>query len=249
MPGWRIVAVFCDLTTGLARPARDGAIAAAPSRGFDVLLMTGLDRLTRDPGVAHDLLGRLSAASVSVCTLDRSTSPTRRGGPVATVLAGGPAEHATHRLRALTAGKPIPALAIGPAAHAEQTVKADDVSTGAEVVDYFGVYRCTPEAVYDVPALANGQPPLTIGIAAAGGGTVGRSYADNGWIYTVHLDGDLVASGADLRSGGFPRTHQQMAAELAIFLADGDRTRTGLREQSERLSAWAGDIEEGDTDD
>lgn len=124
-----------------------------------------------------------------------------------------------------------------------------NAATVAEVVDYFDVYRCTPEAVYEVPASNDGQPTLTISIAAAGGGTVGHAYADNGWIYTVHLDGDLVASGGDLRSGGFPRTHQQMAADLVTCLADGDWTPPGLREQTERLWLWADSIEEGDTDD
>jgi hypothetical protein len=129
------------------------------------------------------------------------------------------------------------------------TVDTGATLATAEAVDCFDVYRCTPEVVYEVPAITEGQPPLTISIAAAGGGTVGRAYADNGWIYAVHLDGDLVASGADLCSGGFPRTHRQMAADLAICLADGDDTPPGLREQIERLSLWVDDIEEDGADD
>ena len=115
-----------------------------------------------------------------------------------------------------------------------------------EVVDFFRVYRAEPEAVFGVPAIAGGQPSLTISIAALGGGTVGQAYADNGWIYAVHLGGEMVASGSDLRSGGFGRTHQQMAAVLAFCLTDGETPAPVLHEQADRLSLWATDIEDGD---
>lgn len=117
-----------------------------------------------------------------------------------------------------------------------------------EVVDYFRVYRCDPELIVAVPALAAGQPPVTISIAALGGGTPGRTYADNDWVYAVHLDGDLVYSGADLHCGGIGRTHQQMAAVLAIFLADTD-TVLALAGHADRLSLWAHDVETGGRDD
>jgi hypothetical protein len=111
-----------------------------------------------------------------------------------------------------------------------------------EIVDYFRVYRCDPELTVAVPQLVAGQPPLTISIAALGGGTPGRAYANNGWVYAVHLDGDLAASGADLHSGGLDRTHQQMAAALAVFLADTD-TVPALAGHADRLSLWAHDVE------
>ena len=117
-----------------------------------------------------------------------------------------------------------------------------------EVVDYFRVYRCDPELTVAVPELAAGQPSLTISIAALGGGTPGRAYADNHWVYAVHLDGVLVASGADLHSGGIGRTHQQMAAVLAVFLADTDAV-PALPGHADRLSLWAHDVETGDGDD
>jgi hypothetical protein len=117
------------------------------------------------------------------------------------------------------------------------------MSTG-ELIDYFCVYRTDPELTLAVPALADGQPPLTISIAAHGGGTVGRAYANNGWVYAVHLDGDLVTSSADLHSGGVAKTHRQMAAVLAVCLAE-DATAPELVGHAERLSLWAHDIEEG----
>jgi hypothetical protein len=117
-----------------------------------------------------------------------------------------------------------------------------------EVVDYFRIYRCDPELIVTVPALIDGQPPLTISIAALGGGTPGRAYADNDWVYAVHLDGELVASGADLHSGGIGRTHQQMAAVLAVFLADTDMVPL-LAGHADRLSLWAHDLETGGGDD
>jgi hypothetical protein len=64
----------------------------------------------------------------------------------------------------------------------------------------------------------------------------------------VHLDGVLVASGADLHSGGFARTHRQMAAVLATSLAD-DTGAPGLAAQADRLSLWADTLEAADADE
>jgi len=117
-----------------------------------------------------------------------------------------------------------------------------------ELVDYFRVYRCDPELQLTVPALEREQAPLVIGIAALGGGTVGRAYADNDWVYVVHLDGVLLASGADLHCGGIARTHRQMAAVLATHLADAG-TDSVLDAHADRLSLWADDVELADADD
>ena len=119
---------------------------------------------------------------------------------------------------------------------------------GAKTVDYFRVYRCDPELTVSVPAIEVGQPPLTIGIAALGGGTLGRAYANNDWVYIVHLDGDLVASGADLHAGGIARTHAQMTAVLAVYLADTAAVAS-LAGQADRLSLWVGDVETGEDDE
>ena len=121
------------------------------------------------------------------------------------------------------------------------------MTRAGEVVDYFRVYRGDPEFVVSVPALHDGQPSLTIAIAAFGGGTPGRAYADNGWIYAVHLGNDLVVSGADLSSGGSARTHRQMAAALAVHLVD-TAALPQLAGQADRLSLWADDLASGDDD-
>jgi hypothetical protein len=121
------------------------------------------------------------------------------------------------------------------------------VAQAAEIVDYFRVYRSEPELTVPIPAIKDEQLPLTIGIAAIGGGALGSAYANNGWIYAVHLDGDLVAAGADLRCGGIARTHLQMAAVLAVYLADAAEQQP-LAGQADRLSLWAHDREANDGD-
>ena len=111
------------------------------------------------------------------------------------------------------------------------------------VVDSFAVYRCGPEATYPIPAVRDGDPVLEVRIAAAGGGTVGAAYADNGWVYGVWLDGALVCSGADLRSGSIAPTHRQMAAILADCLTDNAPAL--LRVQADWLGQWADDEQHG----
>jgi hypothetical protein len=113
---------------------------------------------------------------------------------------------------------------------------------GGATVDFFDVYRCTPEAAYSIDPLHDGDPALEIRIAAAGGGEVGDAYAGNDWIYSVWLDGALWQSGADLRSGGIPKTHAQMSAILADALASRDLP-TAL---ADRLTVWAQEQEAGD---
>ena len=73
-----------------------------------------------------------------------------------------------------------------------------------DVPSFFAVHRCDPEATYDIPPLRGGDPPLQIRIAAVGGGTVGAAYADNDWIYEVHLAGTRVC----FRRGPALRRHR-----------------------------------------
>jgi len=76
VPGWRIVAVFCDLklATGAAWPGRDGAINTART-GFDVLLVSSLDRLTRNTDELMELIHQLTAAEVTLCLTLRPQGP------------------------------------------------------------------------------------------------------------------------------------------------------------------------------
>ncbi len=106
----------------------------------------------------------------------------------------------------------------------------------AEVRDSFAAYRTDPEAVWAIASLADADPPLWLGIAAVGGGTVGRAYASNDWIYGLWLAGRLQLNGADLHSGSIGKTHHQMAVLLCEFLAED----ASLDEQTRnRLAVWA----------
>lgn len=128
----------------------------------------------------------------------------------------------------------------GAMARADERCDDCGLDDEPDVDSVFDVYRCDPEATFDVPPLHVGDAPLQIHIAAAGGGTVGHAYADNDWIYEVCLAGVRVASGADLRSGGLPHTHIEMAAVLATHLADTDQV-PALHRQRDRLGQWAQD--------
>lgn len=76
-PGWHIVAVFSDLTpvhwVG-DRPGRDGAMATART-GFDVLLVSSLDRLTRNTDELMELIHHLTATDVTLCLTLRPQGP------------------------------------------------------------------------------------------------------------------------------------------------------------------------------
>jgi hypothetical protein len=74
-------------------------------------------------------------------------------------------------------------------------------------------------AVPSMYAAPNDDPNIFIRISAHGGGTVGESYAGNGWTYSVEVNGSALITGDDLRSNATPATHAQMAATLANFLS------------------------------
>jgi hypothetical protein len=114
------------------------------------------------------------------------------------------------------------------------------------------------EYAVEVPRmiLGDSEPVILIGISAAGGGTVGESYANNGWAYTVLCDGEPVITGDDIRSGAMGATHAQMARTLCNFLSAageslyhsdddseyddeyGDSAREFLISEYERLSSF-----------
>jgi hypothetical protein len=131
------------------------------------------------------------------------------------------------------------------------------------VVDMFARCRAAAEYSVVVPVLGEGDPPVRIDIAAAGGGTMGERYAGNAWIYHVYCGGDLVVSGDDVWSSAVPAGHAEMAVTLAAFLsADGENIAYGgedsdhvaagydaaglgfLGAEGERLGVWAGHEQE-----
>lgn len=80
----------------------------------------------------------------------------------------------------------------------------------------------TDEREYSVsvPEIMTGDTEVRIYLSAHGGGTVGESYAGNGWDYLVTDDGVTVIEGSDLRSPeGRPADHAEMAQSLASFLS------------------------------
>jgi hypothetical protein len=115
-----------------------------------------------------------------------------------------------------------------------------DLDGGVDVVDFFDVYRCNPEATFPVSALDDGDPVLEIRVAAVGGGEVGAAYADNDWIYGVWLAGSLLCSGADLHSGGIALTHREIAVVLAEYLSESGAPASLLAHR-DRLGLWADD--------
>lgn len=84
----------------------------------------------------------------------------------------------------------------------------------------FGAYRSEPEVCWHLPDDDSGDDSgeLRLGIAVAGGGTVGRAYADCRWLYGLWRDDRLLVAGSDLRSGSIGKTHQQMARVLVDHL-------------------------------
>jgi hypothetical protein len=110
-----------------------------------------------------------------------------------------------------------------------------DETTDAQVRDWFAVYRTEPEAVWTIGALTDTDVPLRLGITTLGGGTVGRRYPNNGWIYGLWHGQRLHRCGADLRSGGIGHTHQEMAVLLAEHLTNDEDLDADIRA---RLATW-----------
>jgi hypothetical protein len=119
VPNWHVVAAFCDINPGAARPGRTGAVGAAQSGGFDLLLVASLDRLTRSTDELHDLIGQFTTADVVVCTLGRRSTraPQQTGnGPDQLTVTGDRAGSAAQQMRALGAAhQPLPELTSRPA--------------------------------------------------------------------------------------------------------------------------------------
>lgn len=131
-------------------------------------------------------------------------------------------------------------------------------------------YSVVIPSMYVTP---NDDPEIIIWISAAGGGTVGESYAGNDWHYGVTFNDAMLIKGSDIRSNATPASHADMARTLAGFLsADGEsfwshdhitrdgsensehggrysaRVREILAAEHERLSSFAaGDMAEAES--
>lgn len=107
------------------------------------------------------------------------------------------------------------------------------------VENMFAYYDAEVEFGGKVPSLyvtpPKGERAIRVGISAVGGGTVGKAYAHQDWIWGVWSRGRLVASGADLRSNASAATHAEMARTLCAFLAhDGEAmARYGHRDSAQ----------------
>lgn len=94
-----------------------------------------------------------------------------------------------------------------------------------------------------VPEVYQADEPIRIGISAHGGGTIGRSYGQNGWDYVVIVKGSPVIEGSDLRSGA-PATHRQMAGTLCAFLSAAGESFRYSGDDSEYVGEYEDDARE-----
>jgi hypothetical protein len=103
------------------------------------------------------------------------------------------------------------------------------------------------EYAAEVPGLYFGdaEPRVLIGISAHGGGTPGIAYANNGWSYTVLVNGSPLISDDDIHSGGMGKTHAEMARVLCDFMSTEEYAdqfhgpaREFLDSERERLSMF-----------
>jgi hypothetical protein len=93
-----------------------------------------------------------------------------------------------------------------------------------------------------VPGLYGGDGEVTIYISAHGGGTVGESYAANGWDYLVTSDGVTVLEGSDIRSAPARAAgHAEMARTLATFLSAAGESLAHGGSESEYAGEYSAD--------
>lgn len=114
------------------------------------------------------------------------------------------------------------------------------------MVSAFASYDAEVEFSGKVPSLytmpPKGERSILVGISAVGGGTVGKAYANQTWIWGVWSRGRLVASGDDLRSGAVAATHAEMASTLCAFLAHDGEEAAGYasRDDAEMAAEYEG---------
>jgi hypothetical protein len=95
-----------------------------------------------------------------------------------------------------------------------------------------------------VPERYPGDPEIVIAISAMGGGTVGKTYRDNRWEYAVKVNGDVLITGDDLRSGGMASGHAWMARTLAIFLSAAGESLRYSGDSSDYAGEYTGKVRE-----
>ncbi len=84
----------------------------------------------------------------------------------------------------------------------------------------YGYSRTEHEYQVLVPKTMSDDGWITIYLSAHGGGTIGKSYAGNGWDYAVYDGDSLVIEGSDIRSPeGRPAGHAETARSLCSFLS------------------------------
>jgi hypothetical protein len=109
------------------------------------------------------------------------------------------------------------------------------------MVSAFASYDAEVEFTGKVPSLyavpPKGERAIRVGISAVGGGTVGKAYANQTWIWGVWSRGRLVASGDDLRSGAFAATHAEMASTLCAFLAQAGEEAAAYPSRNHAVAA------------
>lgn len=97
-------------------------------------------------------------------------------------------------------------------------------------------YSVTVPSLWAAP---NDDQDIVIRISAHGGGTVGESYAHNGWTYAVEVDEVTVITGDDLRSNARAGSHAGMARTLASFLSAAGESLCLSGNRSEYASEYS----------
>lgn len=109
-----------------------------------------------------------------------------------------------------------------------------------KVSNAFDAYLADVEYTFDVPTEYDrpDEDRIRIGMSAVGGGTIGKAYANNRWIWGVWVNDTLILSAADLHSNAVAATHAEMVRTLCTFLsADGDTIACGGSPENESYTS------------
>jgi hypothetical protein len=119
-----------------------------------------------------------------------------------------------------------------------------------EVTNVFDTYDTEPELTYEVPTTGMGSAGnggsgmrLVVSVAVVGGGTIGKAYADNYWLYSVHWQDELVISGDDFYSA-VPKTHSEVMSFLIRTFGEAGESLEDLGDYSEYADGYKGKARE-----